>query len=234
MKLNMNTFRKNAIIAGILFLITDVTSIVALLLYQPLLTDPKFITSIRVNDAQILIGALLEIFLAVCNAGTALALYPILKKQNQGLALGYVIFRAMEATIILMGVMSILTVLSLRLDFLTIGGNATTYQVIGKAFVAFQKWTFLFGPNIILPINATMLGYILFKSKLVPRVISSLYLFDGPILFVSSICILFGLYSQTNPFTVLIAIPLLAFEVSFAIWLIIKGFNLSTINKIET
>ena len=186
------------------------------------------------NDTQILIGAILEIILAACNAGTALALYPILKKQNHSMALGYVIFRAMEGTIILVVVMCILTVLALRLDFLAVGGDPSVYQTVGKAFVALQKSTFLFGPNIILPINATILGYLLYKSKLVPRSISLLYLIDAPILFISSIFILFGFYEQTSPFAVLIAMPLLAFEVSFSVWLIVKGFNPSAVASLAS
>ncbi len=177
-----------------------------------------------------MIGTFLEIVLAVSGIGSALALYPVLKRQNKSLALGYVIFRTMEGTIIMIGILSILTVLTLRLDFLAAGGDASVYQVVGIAFMALQKWTFLFGPNFALSINATILGNLLYKSKLVPRAISSLYLFDAPILFISSIFILFGFYEQTATFAVLIAMPLLAFEVSFAVYLIAKGFRPSALS----
>lgn len=219
------SYRTAAIITGILFLTTDVTAIVGLLLYQPLLTDPLFITSVSANDTQILIGTVLETILAICNVGTALVLYPILKRQQQSLALGYVVFRVMEATFILIGVISILAVLSMRMSYLAVGGDSLTYHVIGTAMVAIKKWTFLFGPNIILPVNATILGYLLFKSKLVPRAISALYLFDGPILFVSSMFVLFGFYEVTAAPAILIAMPMLAFEILFSVWLIAKGFN---------
>jgi hypothetical protein len=232
MSTNANSYRTAAVLTGILFLVTDVTAIVGLLLYQPLLTNPQFITTAGINHTQILIGAVLETILAVCNAGTALVLYPVLKKENRSLALGYVVFRAMEATIILVGVFCILTVLSLRLDFQAVGGDASVYQTIGKTLVAFQRWTFLFGPNIILPINAAILGYLLFKSKLVPRFISSLYLFDAPVLFVSSMLILFGSYSQTSAPAIVIAMPMLAFELLFSGWLIAKGFNQSALNAL--
>ncbi len=228
-----STNRMRAILTGILFPLTDITAIAGLLLYQPLLTNPLFITTLNVNQNPILLGTLLEIILAACGAGTALVLYPILKKQNQSLALGYVIFRAIESIIILIGVMCMLTVLALRADFLAVGGDIAMYQTIGKALVTLQKWTFIFGPNIILPINATMLGYLLFKSKLVPRVISSLYLFDAPILFIASMWIVFGVYPQTTPFAIIIAMPLLAFEVLFSLYLIIKGFNRSALETLE-
>lgn len=229
----INIYRGHAIIIGILFLVTDITAIVGLLLYQPLLSNPQFITSAGVNPTSILIGTFLEIILAASAAGTAVVLYPILKKQNQSLALGYVVFRAIESIIILVGVMCILAVLTLRMEFLAVGGDAVIYQTVGKALVFLQKWTFIFGPNIILPINATILGYILFKSKLVPRVISSLYLFDGPILFIASMLILFGSYPQTSTFAIIIAMPLLAFEVAFSLYLIIKGFNRSALETLE-
>lgn len=230
----MQNYRTTEIATAVFFLLTDITAIIGLLLYQPLLTNTKFITSLDANTTQIMIGAFLEIVLVVCIIGTALALYPILRKQSQPLAMGYVIFRTMEATVILIGIACILSALSLRSHYLAVGGDALVYETIGAALIAFQKWTFLFGPNIILPINATILGYLLYKSNLVPRLISSLYLFDGPILLVSSICILFGLYSQTAPFAILIAMPALAFEVSFSLWLITKGFNQSALAKLET
>ena len=148
--------------------------------------------------------------------------------------MGYVVFRAMEATVILVGVLCILSVLSIRSKFLALGGDASVYEAIGVAVIALQKWTFTFGPNIILPINAMMLGYLLYKSKLVPRLISSLYLYDGPILLASSICVLFGFYSQSAPFAILVAMPALAFEVSFSIWLLVKGFDQNALAKLET
>ena len=225
-------YRTAAILTGILFLTTDITAIVGLQLYQPLLTNPQFITSVAANDTRILIGTFLETILAFCNVGTAIVLYPILKRQHQGMALGYVVLRAMEATFILIGVISILAVLSLRLDFLATGGDPLTYQSVGKALVALQKWTFLFGPNIILPVNATILGYLLYKSGLVPRAISALYLFDGPILFVSSIFILFGFYETMSAPAILVAMPMLVFEVLFSIWLMIRGFDRAALESL--
>jgi hypothetical protein len=115
------------------------------LLYLPLLQHADFITSSSVNETQILVGAFLEILLAVSVAGTAITLYPLLKKQNQGMALGYVIGRAMEATIITVGIISLLIVLTLRQDFLTSSANPSVYEAIGKAFVGLHDWTFLFG-----------------------------------------------------------------------------------------
>jgi len=226
---NVNSYRTTAKLTGIFFLISDVASIPALLLFQPLLKHADFITSSGANTTQILVGAFLEILTAFTVAATGIALYPILKKQNQGMALGYVILRAMEATMILVGLLSLLAVLTLRQDFLATGANPSVYQAIGQALVAVKDWTFLFGPNIILGVNASILGYLLLKSKVVPRAISLLALIDGPLIFISAILVLFGVYKQISPIQAIVALPMLVFEVWFSIRLIIKGFNPSAI-----
>lgn len=146
------------------------------------------------------------------------------------MALGYVILRAMEATIIIAGIISVLAVLTLRQDFLASSANPAVYQAIGKGLVAVHDWTFLFGPNFILSIGATILGYLLYKSKLVPRAISLIALVDGPTIFVSGIAILFGLFEQVSPLAAIIALPMLVFEVWLAVWLIVKGLNPSAIS----
>lgn len=220
-----NNYRTTAIIVAVLFLTTDITAITGLLLYQPLLTDPSFVTSPNVQENPILWGALLEMVLACSVIGTGVMLYPILKRQNESLALGYVVLRALEATVILIGVICLLSVLSLRERFLLGGGDASTLQAIAGTLVAAQKWTFLIGPNLILPINAMVLGYLLFSSRLIPRWISALYLFDGPVLLVSSICVMFGLYGQKSAPAIVAAMPMLAFEVLFSFWLLFKGFD---------
>lgn len=232
MAIRTESYRTNSIVTGVLFLLTDITAIVGLFLYQPLLTDPGFITSISANNTPIIVGVILETILAACIVGTAVTLYPILKRQDPSLALGYVVFRAMEATVILIGAICLLTILSLRQQFLISGGDVSLNQTIGSALVAFQKWTFLLGPNMIFPINATLLGYLLYQSRLVPRGISALYLFDGPLLFISSLFVLFGLYGQTAVPAVLIAMPMLAFEVIFSVWLFAKGFDRQALDRL--
>lgn len=145
------------------------------------------------------------------------------------MALGYAVFRAIEGTIIIVGVFCLLTILSLRSDYLATYVNPVTFQVIGQALVAFKNWTFLFGPNFVLGIDAFLLGYVLFKSKLVPHVISILAMVDGPLIFASAIAILFGLFTQVSVWGAIVAFPMLIFEVSFSVWLLAKGFNPSVI-----
>jgi len=229
----VSKFRQYAKWTGIFFLIPDIASIPALILFQPLLRHDDFITSSSANETQILVGVFLEILVALAVAGTALTLYPVLKKQNQPMALGYVVLRAMEATVIMVGILSLLAVLTLRQDFLATNADPSVYQAIGKALVAVKDWTFTFGPGIILPVNATLLGYLLLKSKVVPRAIALIALIDGPILLVSGIAFLFGAYEQYSPLPALLAMPMLVFEVWFSVRLITKGFNPSAVAALD-
>jgi Domain of unknown function (DUF4386) len=230
----MKSFRSNAKATGVLFLVSDVASIVALLLFQPLLKHADFVTSAGTHTTGILWGAFFEILTALAVAGTAIALYPVLKKQNNSMALGYVILRALEATMILVGLLSVLAVVTLRQDFLTSGANGTTYQAISQALVAVKDWTFIFGPNIILGINATVLGYLLYKSKVVPKTIALLAYIDGPFIFASAIVVLLGVYKQQSPVQAIVALPMLVFEVSFSVRLITKGFNASAVTALQS
>lgn len=218
------SYRKHAIAAGVFFLVTDVTAIAAALLYEPFIQDADFVTSTG-SDFPIRLGAFLEILLTIAILGTALALYPVLKRRHQPLAFGYVVGRASEAAIITVGILSLLAVLTLRSGFVPGTDDPATYTAISQAFVALHDWTFLFGPHVVLSLNAAILGYLLVSSKLVPRWIGLIALVDGPLLFVSSIAMLFGAYTPTSPIAVSIGLPMLAFEVCFAVWLIAKGFD---------
>lgn len=230
----MDRLRKHAIAAGVFFLLTDITSIVALLVYEPLTQHADFVTSATANDFPIRLGAFLEILLAVGVIGTALALYPILKKRNQAMALAYVAGRTWEAGLITLGILSLLVVLTLRLGFVPSQDDAATYTAISRSLIALHDWTFLFGPYVVLSLNATILGYLLVSSRLVPRWIGLLALIDGPLLFASSVAMLFGAYAPTSPFAIALALPMLAFEVSVAVWLIVKGFNKPALAALES
>ena len=215
----------NAKIVGTLFLISDITSIIALALYQPLFKSNLFLSSTQLQTWQISLGAFLEIILAISVAGTAIWLYPILNKKTPEFALAYVIGRAIEGVIILIGAISLLSILTLQNTFLTQKiSDQTTYQVIANSLIAIHDWTFLFGPNIVLSVNATILGWALLKSKIVPNWIAKIALVNGPMLFISGTAVLFGLYSQVSPIAAIVALPMLTFEVSFSIFLLRKKF----------
>jgi hypothetical protein len=217
--------RKTALVAGVFFVVTFVTSIPALLLYGPLLDHADYILGPGA-DTRISVGALLEVLLAIANIGTAVTLFPVLKRQNEAVSLGYVATRVVESTIIVAGIVSVLTVVTLRQDFAGTGADAASLTLAGKSLVAFHDWTFLFGPAFCAGFgNGLLLGYLMYRSGLVPRRMALLGLVGGPLCFASGTAVLFGAYEQTDASAFLVTLPEIVWEASLGIWLIVKGFK---------
>lgn len=231
----VNSNRKTAVIAGLFFLLTEITAIGALFLYGAVVSDPNYIvTSSAGSDNGVFFGALSELLLAIANVGTAVTLFPLVKRQNESIALGYVCGRLAEGLVIVLGVISLLAVVTLRQDFaggLASGANAAALGTIGRALVGIHSWTFLFGPNLILGLNTLMLAYLMYRSRLVPRFIAVLGLIGGSLIFVWGTAVLFGLYTQASTLAAIAGLPVFAWEVSLALWLIFKGFNQSAITS---
>ncbi|MEP7323419.1 MAG: DUF4386 domain-containing protein [Saprospiraceae bacterium] len=222
----MKSTRNSAILTGVLFIIAAVASIIGLLLYQPILHDPGYIIKGTGAEIQVLWGAFFEIITAFAVIGTPIALFPILKKYNESMALSCIAFRLLEATIIIIGIISLLTIVTLNHEFSNeLNPNNSSYLVTGKLLVAIHDWTFLFGPNLILGPSTLMTGYLLYTSKLVPRSIAVLGLIGGPMIFTCAILVLFGAFPQISFWGGLFAIPVFLYEMSLAIWLLVKGFN---------
>jgi hypothetical protein len=218
----MSSMRKTALVAGIFYLITEVTAIGGMLSYGPILTDPSFIVSASGDDTGVLIGAFLEVLLAIAVVGSAVTLYPVVKAYGGGLALGYVAGRLIEAVIILVGAMSLLTILTHR-D----GGAADSDAAVtlGRSLVALHDWTFLFGPKLALGVNTVLLASLMFRSRLVPRPIAVLGLVGGSLIFASGTAVLFGAYADVSTLGFAAAMPVLAWELSVALWMVVKGFR---------
>lgn len=216
-------FRKIAIAAGVILLITDITSIVALPLYGSILNDAGYITGAG-HDTQVLLGVLFEIILALANLGTGVILYPVFKRHSAGAALGWAAGRTLEAAVIAVGVLPLLAVVTLRQQLLGTADPATL-QAIGAALVAMHNGSFMLGPGLIYPMNALLIGYVLYRSRLVPRFIPVLCFIGGSLVFVSNTAKLFGFLDQNSGLLFVAAAPALAWEVSLALWMIIKGFN---------
>ncbi len=214
-------------ITGVLFIITFITAIPALLLFDPVLKDSGYITGAGA-DTQIFLGATLELLLIIANIGTALALFPILKRQNEGLALGYVTARVVECIFIAVGILSVLAVVTLRQD--APGSDAGALVVVGKALVAIKDWTFLLGPGFVVGVgNGLMLGYLMYRSGLVPRPMSLLGVIGGPLVCASGIAEMFGVIELGSVWQFIATIPEIAWELSLGIYLTIKGFKPSPI-----
>jgi hypothetical protein len=220
----MNSLRKTALVAGALYLITFATSIPARILFAPVRNDPNYILGPGVADTQVLFAGLLDVLLAFACIGTAIALYPVVKRQNQGVALGFVGSRTLEAAIIVTGVIAMLSVVTLRQ-----AGAGTDALGASHALVAMYNWTFLFGPGFMACVNALLLGSLMYRSGLVPRIIPLVGLIGAPVLFASDLGVLFGLWTQTSLPAGIATVPIALWEVSLGVWLVVKGFQPSLV-----
>ncbi len=219
--------RKIALITGVLFIITYVTSIPArLFLYAPVRTDVNYIVGAGA-DSQIALGALLELILIIANVGTAVVLFPILKRQNYELALGYVTARLVECTFIAAGILSVLAIVMLRQDFAgTGGGDRGSFVTVGRALFAIYEWAFALGPGFVVGVgNGLILGYMMYKSRLVPRGMAMLGLIGGPLIIATGVAVLFDVIEPDSLPQVIAVIPEFFWELSLGIYLIVKGFK---------
>jgi hypothetical protein len=227
----MMSTRTIATVTGVLFLITFITSIpAAFVFYPPVLNDPNYILGAGA-DMGVKVGALLEVILVVANIGTAVVLYPLLKRQNHIIALGYVTARVMEGAMIAVGILSLLSVVTLRQELAgAAGADAAALVPIGRALVAVQDWTFLLGPGFLAPLgNGILLGYLMYRSGLMPRGLAMLGLIGGPLLIASFVAVLFGAYEQVSLPSAIATIPEFLWELSLGIYLVVKGFQSSPI-----
>ena len=222
--------RRTARIAGGLMALTFLTSIpAALILYDSILNDTDYIF-VAGDDTRVKLGALLEIFLMIGNVGTAVVMYPILRRYSETLSLSYVASRTIEATIIGVGTISLLSLVTLGDDpAASIGPDGIiSLDIAGRTLVAIHDWTFLLGPGFCVGVNGILLGWMMYRTGLMPPKLAMLGVIGGPLLFASSIAVLFGAYEQDGLHP-LFAVPEAAFEASFAIYLIVKGFRPSPI-----
>jgi len=222
--------RKTALIAGVFFLITFAASIPALLLYDPVLNNTHYIVGAGA-DTRVAFGAFLEVLLAIANIGSAVVLFPILKRQRESVALGYVASRILESTIIVVGLISLLSIVTLRQDLAGAGGaDHASLVLVGRALVAFHDWTFLLGPAFCAGFGTgLLLGYLMYTSGLVPRWMALIGLIGGSLVFASAVAVLFGVYDQGSSVNGLLTAPEFVWELSLGIYLTFWGFRPSPI-----
>jgi Domain of unknown function (DUF4386) len=227
-----NATRKVALVVGVLFLATFVTSIAAFFAYGPVLTDAHYIMGTG-SDTRVFLGAFLELLLIISNIGCALVLFPLLKRQNEAIALGYVAARLVEGTLLLIGILSVLAIVTLRQG--TSGADAATLVTVNKLLLAIKNWTFLLGPGFMDGIGTgLMLGWLMYRSGLVSRRVSFFGVIGGPMLAVSGVAILFGLFKAGSPLQGIATIPEVIWEGYLALWLTFKGFNQNAFRADET
>ena len=217
--------RALARIAGVLFVVTFVTAIPAVLLYDPVLNDTNYVVG-GGADTQVFAGAFLELLLIIANLGTALVLFPVLKRESEAGALAYVTARILECTFIAVGILSVLAVVTLRQD--AAGTDAGTLVAIGRSLVAIHDWTFLLGPGFVVGLgNGLLLGYLMYRSGLVPPRMALLGLIGGPLVCASGIAVLFGAIDQGSAAQGVATIPEILWEASLGIYLIAKGLRVT-------
>jgi hypothetical protein len=220
--------RRTARIAGVLYLITFV-SIPTLGLYKPVKDHVGAFLLGTGSDTGVLVGALSEVIVGVAGISTALVLYPVLKRQNQSAALGVVAARLVETTLIFVGVVSLLTVVTLRTDVVgTSGTDPASLLTTGHTLVAVYTWTFLLSQSLMPVFVDLLLGYLLYRSGLVPRSLPIIAFVGAPLLLASDLAIFFGVYDNVSPLALVAAVPVAVFEFSFGVYLIVKGFKPSS------
>ncbi|MFD0698995.1 DUF4386 domain-containing protein [Paenibacillus sp. GCM10027628] len=227
--------KKSAFIVGVLFILAAVTAIIGLKLYDPILIGPDYLIKGSEHANQVILGALMELILVVSAVGTATTMFPFLRKYNETIALWHVCFRFLEAIIITVGVISVLSLLTLSREFVAAGAPVTaTFQASGTVLKAIHDWTFLLGPNFMLGINTMMYSYIFYKSRLVPRFIPILGMTGAALIFLAALLEMFGVIPQISVWGGILSLPVAANEITLAVWLIIKGFNESALASMTT
>jgi len=225
----MNSYRKNAIIVGVLFITATVAGILSVVFSGPILDAPDYLIKVSANATQVTIGALFELIMAVACAGIAIWLYPVLKKHNQALALGSVSFRIIEAALYFVAVTGLLSLLTLSQEFVKAGApDASYFQALGTSLLALRDWAGQLG-MIAFILGALMYYYIFYQSKLIPRWLSGWGLIGVPFWLAVSLLIMFGSLTESSVLATFLYLPIAVNEMVLAVWLIVKGFNSSAI-----
>jgi hypothetical protein len=228
----MSPMRKAALIAGIAYIATFIFSIpVKFGFWADVLAEPDFVLG-RGTAVGVPVGAAFEILTALGGIVSAVALYTVARRYSQRAALGFVTTRVLEAAMIFVGVLSILTVYVLRTDVAgSPGTDPDTLVTTGRAFVALHDWTFLIGPGLMPALNALLIGSVMYRSRLLPRWIPTLGLVGAPLLIISATATLFGGWDQVSAPSALLTLPIAIWEFSFGAYMVVKGFRPTEVSE---
>jgi len=220
-----NKEKKTARIVGLLFITATVASSLGFAILDPILNAPDILVSVSANTTQVMIGVLLLLIDSAAVVGIAVLMFPILKKYSEALALGYAGFRVIEATVIIVASIILLSLLTLSQEYVQAAApDASYFQTLGTLLLAAWDWALLLGIMIVFGLTALILNYLLYQSELVPRWLSGWGLIGAILLLAAGVLEIFG----TN-LSDIINLPIALQEMVFAIWLIVKGFNTSAI-----
>jgi hypothetical protein len=221
----VNTNRKTARIVGVLFITATVAYSLGVILLDPILGGLDYLTKASENENQVIMGALLVLIDSVAVAGIGIVIYPILKKHNEVLAFGYAGARIVECVLFIVNIITILTLLNLSQEFVKAGAqDASYFQTLGTVLLATGDWAYLLGLGLAFALSALILNFVLYQSKLIPRWLSGWGFIGAVLVFANFLLQTF----KINPVEILF-LPIAVQEMVFAVWLIVKGFNLSAI-----
>jgi Domain of unknown function (DUF4386) len=216
----MDPQRRTSLVAGVFYLVTFI-SIPTLFIYGPVRSVGYVLGA--GPDTGALGGGVLELIVALAGIGTAITLFPVVRRQNEGFAIGFVTARVLEASMIFVGVVALLSVVALRRD--PAGADPAALVAVGKGLTTVYGWTFLFGQTLMPAINGVLLGTLMYRSGLVPRIIPTMGLIGAPLLLGSVTAIVFGLWEITSVWHALATLPIFLWELSLGVWLTVKGFK---------
>jgi len=212
--------------SGIFYLLTFVSSIAAVVYFlKPVLDDPSYVVGPG-QDTRVIIGCLLDVVNALTAIGSAVAVYPVVKRQNQAMALGFVTSRVYEAAVVMIGVVSLLGVVAMRRDLGGVAGpEATALLTTGQGLVAMRDYTFLLGPNLAPVINAVLFATLLYRSRLVPRIIPLMGLAAAPLLLAPTIATVLGVIEHGSIWWAPGGVLVFVWELSVGVYMTFKGFK---------
>jgi Domain of unknown function (DUF4386) len=223
-KARMTSTRKHSLAAGIFYVVTFV-SIPTLVMYDSAKHDPNFILGAG-SGTSVVWGAILELIVGLAGIGTAVALFPIVRRQNESLALGFVTTRVLEAAMIFLGVASIVSLVALQQDFGTAAGaDSSALVIVGASHAATYQWAFTIGQSLMPGLNAILLGTLMYQSRLVPRILPIIGLIGAPLLIMSTLATVVGWNEPLSAWSALSALPVAVWEFSLGVYLLVKGFR---------
>jgi hypothetical protein len=229
----MNSNRKTAIIVGVLFITATVAGILSVVFSGSILDAPDYLIKVSANESRVIIGALFVLIMAFACTGIAIWLYPVIRKHNEALALGSVGFRLIEGVFHLVGVIGLLSLVTLSQEYVKAGApDASYFQSLGTLLLAARDWAGVLGSFAFI-LGALMYYYIFYQSKLIPRWLSVWGLIGVPLWIAAELLIMFGLIESFSTNAILLDIPIGLNEMVLAVWLIVKGFNSSAIASLS-
>jgi hypothetical protein len=217
----MTTTRKYALWGGLLYLLTFAASLPTLGLKADVVDHADFVLGSG-SEGAVIWGSLLDVVCGLAGLGTAVALYPVIKRFGRGGSIGFIGSRTVEAAMLFVGALALLSIVTLRQDAT---GSADSLVVAGQSLLAVHDWSFLLGPGVMPALNALFLGTVLYRSGLVPRTLPTLGLIGAPLLLASSVATMFGAHDQVSSTALLAALPIATWELSLGVYLTVKGFR---------